>query len=79
LVDPWVATGLAIAPITAEHELGDISRDNREGVVSQLTCEPFEARVRHILLVKSPTDSLVFEKVDDCRDILGNGVEGITV
>jgi hypothetical protein len=42
-------------------------------------CEALEARVRHILLVKTPADSLVFEQVNYSRHILGNLVEGITV
>jgi hypothetical protein len=41
--------------------------------------KPLEARVRHILLIKSPADSLVFEQVDYCRHVLGDLVEGIAI
>jgi hypothetical protein len=41
--------------------------------------EPLEARIRLILLIKPPADSLVLEQVDDSRYILGNRVESITI
>jgi hypothetical protein len=41
--------------------------------------EPLETRIRLILLIQSPADSLVLEQVDDSRYILGNRVESITI
>lgn len=41
--------------------------------------EPLEASVRHILLVKTPGDTLILEQVDNGADILRNLGEGITI
>lgn len=41
--------------------------------------ETFEASVGHVFLVETPRNSPVFEEVDDRRDILGDGDEGVTV
>jgi hypothetical protein len=46
---------------------------------SSLLAEALEATVRRVFLVQVPADSLVFKKINNGRDILGNLGEWITV
>lgn len=39
----------------------------------------FEARVWHVLLIKTPGDTLVLEQVNDGRNILRNGGEWVAI